>query len=206
MESRLHNNDIFHLDDPHPEEFHGYQVPEGWWSRRYEYAWAAQWAGFGETVVDMGYGYMHRPFKNFLCDHAEIVYGIDARPSQESQLPGNFVPLVEDFTAQTSLADNSMDKVYCLSVLEDTNHIDRALVEFKRVLTPGGLIVLTFDMPFDIDKPEHELYKGVNAGEIYDFAHQAGLKFVDDVRYDYKDAVFNEEFNLCVYHCLLESS
>ncbi len=203
----MNNNDIFHINDPHPDEFHGYQVPVGWWSRRYEYAWAAQWAAFGETVVDMGYGYMHRPFKNFLSDHAEVVYGIDARPSQERQLPPNFYPLVEDFTTQTSLADNSMDKVYCLSVLEDTNHIDRALVEFKRVLTPGGLIVLTFDMPYDIDMPEHDLYKGVDMIQMLNDVHNAGLKFVGSAIVDITDdAVHNEEFNLCVYHALLESA
>jgi SAM-dependent methyltransferase len=200
----VETNNIFHLNDPHPEEFHGYPVPEGWWSRRYEYAWAAQWQGFGETVVDMGYGYFHRPFKNFLCNHAEIVYGIDARPSNEPKLPHNFVPLVEDFTTQTSLPDNSMDQVYCLSVLEDTNHIDRALVEFKRVLTPGGLIVLTFDIPYDSTKPPHDKYKGVAFGDFYNHVENAGLRFRGKTYLDYKDAVFNEEFNLCVYHALLE--
>lgn len=201
----MHNNDIFHSDDPHPAEFHGYQIPEGWWSRRYEYAWAAQWSGFGETVVDMGYGYMQRPFKNYLCDHAEIVYGIDMKPSQESQLPNNFVPLVEDITTATSLPDNSMDQVYCLSVLEDIDHIDRALVEFKRVLTPGGLIVLTFDIPYDDSKPQHELYKGLNPRAFTAAVENAGLQFIGPMNWDRKNALFNEEFNLCVYHCLLES-
>ena len=200
----MHNNDIFHIDDPHPAEFHGYPIPYGWWSRRYEYAWAAQWAGFGETVVDMGYGATHRPFKNFLCDHAEVVYGIDARPSEEAQLPPNFVPLVEDFTATTSLPDNSMDQVYCLSVLEDTDHIDRALVEFKRVLTPGGLIVLTFDIPYNDTKPEHDLYKGVNLDEFTGFVENAGLQSKGSYHAFYREAVHNDELNLCVYHALLE--
>jgi ubiquinone/menaquinone biosynthesis C-methylase UbiE len=45
--------------------------------------------------------------------------------------------------------DSEFDVVYCISVLEHTGSYDSILKEFKRVLKPGGLIIITFDISLD---------------------------------------------------------
>jgi SAM-dependent methyltransferase len=46
-------------------------------------------------------------------------------------------------------ADGSMDVVQCISVLEHTGDHEAGLSEFARVVAPGGLLVLTFDISLD---------------------------------------------------------
>jgi len=45
--------------------------------------------------------------------------------------------------------NDSMDVVYCISVLEHTRSYSRILDEFRRILRPGGCLVLTFDIGLD---------------------------------------------------------
>lgn len=45
--------------------------------------------------------------------------------------------------------DNSFDVVYCISVLEHTTDYEFIIKEFKRVLKPKGLLVISFDISFD---------------------------------------------------------
>lgn len=197
-------NDVFHKDDPHQRQWQGFKLPEGWWSRHYEYPWAEQFVGQGETVVDMGYGYTHRPFKNFLARRSRVVYGIDSRPSHEPILPEKFIPLVEDFTEQTSLAESSMDKVFCISVLEDLSNIPGGLREFRRVLKPRGLIILTFDIRFDTTQPTVD-YHGVEIEDFWPMVEDAGLREVGQRAVNRKNAVVHSGYNLCCYHAVLEA-
>lgn len=44
---------------------------------------------------------------------------------------------------------NSYDAVYCVSVLEHTGHHAIILKEFHRILKPGGLLIVTFDVALD---------------------------------------------------------
>lgn len=199
------NNDLFHLDDPHSLDFEGFHLSEGWWSRHYEYQWAYQWASPGETVVDMGYGWMFRPFKNALAKVSETIYGVDLKPPSDSQLPDNFVPLVEDFTVGTSLPDNSMDKVFCISVLEDVQNVEQALQEFKRVVTPGGQIILTFDTPHDPAKG-NPFYPGLRFDLMKYYVSNVGLRWVGGAEYSIENAVVHKRYNLCVYHAVLETA
>jgi len=45
--------------------------------------------------------------------------------------------------------DNSIDIIYCISVLEHTKNYDAIMDEFRRVLTPGGFLIVTFDISID---------------------------------------------------------
>lgn len=45
--------------------------------------------------------------------------------------------------------DNSMDAIYCISVLEHTRSYAKILDEFRRILRPEGCLVLTFDIGLD---------------------------------------------------------
>ncbi len=45
--------------------------------------------------------------------------------------------------------DRSFDAVYCISVLEHTGNYPAILDQFHRVLRPGGILALTFDVSLD---------------------------------------------------------
>jgi SAM-dependent methyltransferase len=46
-------------------------------------------------------------------------------------------------------ADRSFDAVYCISVLEHTRNYAEVVREFRRVLAPGGCLIVTFDISPD---------------------------------------------------------
>lgn len=51
--------------------------------------------------------------------------------------------------AGSAYESNSFDFIYCVSVLEHTSNYDTILDEFARLLKPGGLCVITFDISLD---------------------------------------------------------
>lgn len=52
---------------------------------------------------------------------------------------------VEDLRS-FKLSDNSFDIIYCISVLEHTDRYEGIVKEFKRILRPGGILIITFDV------------------------------------------------------------
>lgn len=48
--------------------------------------------------------------------------------------------------------DQSFDSVYCISVLEHTGEREAIVQEFRRVLKPGGQLIVTFDISLDGSK------------------------------------------------------
>lgn len=201
---KMKTNDIFHIDDPHSSKFLKWDLPIGWWSRHYEYPWAYQFLNEGDVVADMGCGYTFRPFKNALAMKAKHVYAFDVKtPEDKNDWPPNITFLKESFLEETSLTPNSLDKVFCISVLEDLAPFGDALIEFKRILKPSGLIVLTFDTPYDTKQPT-PFYPGVNWNQFRAEVIGSGLKFCGNIHIDKSKAVVHDQYNLCVYHCLLE--
>jgi SAM-dependent methyltransferase len=47
---------------------------------------------------------------------------------------------------KTDYADCSFDIIYCISVLEHTRDYEKIINEFKRILKPSGLLIITFDI------------------------------------------------------------
>jgi SAM-dependent methyltransferase len=135
------------------------------WSRRWEYpfvaerliSFAAQQApGEPLRVLDAGSGVTYFPY--YLC--AQIpsaqVTCFDSNPSYHpmfaavnSEMAGASVRFVEGMLQTLPMADDSLDAVCCISVLEHTGNYDAILDEFARVLRPGGMLVLTFDLSLD---------------------------------------------------------
>jgi SAM-dependent methyltransferase len=67
------------------------------------------------------------------------------------------VKFVEGWLQKLPFDDKSFDAVCCISVLEHTGNYGEILDEFARVLRPGGLLVLTFDLSLDgrFELPKH---------------------------------------------------
>jgi 2-polyprenyl-3-methyl-5-hydroxy-6-metoxy-1,4-benzoquinol methylase len=59
------------------------------------------------------------------------------------------VKFEEGWLQKLPFGDDSFDAVCCISVLEHTSNYTEILEEFSRVLRPGGLLVLTFDLSLD---------------------------------------------------------
>ena len=61
--------------------------------------------------------------------------------------------------------DNTFDAIYCISVLEHTKNYEEIMKEFKRVLKPGGILIVTFDIALegDADIPLKKAEKFVNS-------------------------------------------
>ncbi|HEX8524363.1 MAG TPA: class I SAM-dependent methyltransferase [Tepidisphaeraceae bacterium] len=143
------------------------------WSRRWEYPFAAQRViEFAERqpdgplrVLDAGSGVTYFPY--YLC--AEIpraeVTCLDSNPSYHEMfaainpaMPQARVKFVEAMLQKMPLPDDSFDAICCISVLEHTDNYTEILDEWNRVLRPGGLLVLTFDLSLDgkFEVPKHQ--------------------------------------------------
>src|SRR5436190_15469402 len=135
------------------------------WSRRWEYPFVAQrLIEFAERqpaeepfrVLDAGSGVTYFPY--FLCaqvPRAQVTC-FDSNPAYHPMFeavnratPEANVKFVEGMLQKLPMSDASFDAVCCISVLEHTSNYGEILDEFARVLRPGGLLVLTFDLSLD---------------------------------------------------------
>lgn len=200
----MNTNGYFKQSDPHIEELAGYQLPPDWWSRGYEYPWALEYAEAGLVVADMGCGWMYRPFKDALAEVCRFVYAVDAdQRLHEQKRADNMAFVTADITKEIyGIQDDQLDRIFCISVLEDLGDVAApALKEFCRCIGDDGKIVLTFDVPY-LDAPT-PVYPGLPLDKFEQSMRDAGLRYEGEVDYDKDNAVNHQEWNLCVFHCLL---
>ncbi len=201
----MNANGYFKQSDPRIEELAGYDLPSDWWSRGYEYAWAMQYAEAGLVVADMGCGWMYRPFKDALAEACQFVYAVDVdKRLRHQDRADNMALVTADITKDIpGIQDGQLDRVFCISVLEDLgDKAALALKEFSRVIKPDGKIVLTFDVPY-LDAPT-PVYPGLSMDKFTQARRDTGLIFDGKVNYRKDNAVNHQEWNLCVFHCLLK--
>lgn len=133
------------------------------WSRRWEYPYVAQkLIDFGKTrsepmkVLDAGSGVTYFPYyvldqlpqtQFIACDYdpsyAKMFTEINAARNT------NQVQFLEAALQNLPLDAASLDAICCISVLEHTDNYGEIVSEFARVIKPGGLFVLTFDLSLD---------------------------------------------------------
>lgn len=204
----MENNAFFKVTDPTTPIVDNFQIPDGWWSRPHEYAFALQFAGEGLRVADMGTGWTYRPLRYELAHRCEFVYAVDT-DHRVMQQPGarNLMILTGNFSHQVNIDAGSMDRVFCVSVLEDIGTgIGAALREFARLIQPEGRIVLTMDSQYDMARPFPVVYPGVNIDVFLRDVALAGLAFDGPVNLDKTGALVHEEWNLCCFHCVLRGA
>jgi SAM-dependent methyltransferase len=208
MEKTMDNmgniNSFFKRNDPILTACGGVELNPSWWSRPYEYAWAKLFAGPELIVADMGAGWSGRPFKEELAKTCKYVYAVDRDP-RLLELPnehGNLEFHIADFEQPVPLPQD-VDVVFCLSVLEDLTKYKDALSEFRRLLKPGGLLVMTFDCQYDMKKPL-STYPGVSFPLLFNSIQDAGFELPEEFDFDKDGAVFHEEWNLCCFHMVVQ--
>jgi ubiquinone/menaquinone biosynthesis C-methylase UbiE len=144
------DNGYFTTTDTKCNKIHGFTIPENWWSRLYEYIWAKNLIRRGETVIDAGSGPDY-PFQYELAENGCKVFSIDINPDLMKSKPHPNITHIVAGIDKMPVPDGSADTVYCISVLEHIK-IDTAkevFKEFRRVLKPGGRVVLTMDITMD---------------------------------------------------------
>lgn len=133
------------------------------WSRQWEYpfvysAVTKAAAGAGDRplrILDAGSGITFFPYYLALeaagaevtcCDHDPLLQKVFAQVNGKVQRGVGFVAcdLVD-----TGLEEGAYDVVYCISVLEHSRRRSEIIGELSRLLAPGGLLILTFDISLD---------------------------------------------------------
>jgi SAM-dependent methyltransferase len=104
-------------------------------------------------AVDLGSGATFFPFA--VARLGWSVIAVDADPRVASSMnravsrvsagDGSVTPLLSD-ARSIALETESVDCVYCVSVLEHVPEFERVIFEIARILRRGGLLVLTFDV------------------------------------------------------------
>jgi len=196
-------NAFFKTTDVKVSEIGGYELLPSWWSRGYEYAWAAQFTGKDLIVADMGAGWSGRPFKEYLAQTCRFVYAVDKdnRIHDLKAERDNLAVVVADFENETGLPP--LDRIFCISVLEDLTDYTAAMKEFYRLLKPGGLLVITCDSQYDFSLPLG-MYPGVSFSKLFNAMQDAGFALPRDIDIAKENVVFHEEWNLCCFHMVVE--
>jgi SAM-dependent methyltransferase len=134
------------------------------WSRRWEYPFAAERVlkfaqesqGRSIKMLDAGSGVTYFPY--LLCERIPNLsvicsdYNATYKPVFDGinqAVPNSRVEFREGLLQKLPVADHEIDILCCISVLEHTGDYPAAVAEFARVLKPGGLLVLTFDISLD---------------------------------------------------------
>jgi SAM-dependent methyltransferase len=156
------------------------------WSRRWEYPYVAQQviehakAQAGDQpyrVLDAGSGVTYFPYFLRRGISSSAVTCFDSNNTYHPMFAAvnatmgeSRVKFVEGWLQKLPFENDSFEAVCCISVLEHTGNYGEILDEFARVLRPGGLLVLTFDLSLD---GRFELPKSVAA----DLLNQISRKF-----------------------------
>jgi SAM-dependent methyltransferase len=117
-------------------------------SKRWEYPWALEQAKLlpGNRVLDAGCGLSIFPV--YLATIGMRITACDVElPVRLDRLHGCFVEYIRGDLTALPLADSTFDAIFCISVIEhlEEHRAFNAMGELRRVLRPGGRLLLTTD-------------------------------------------------------------
>ncbi len=168
MDKELLTSRFFTKDDKRTEMVI-FPLPSHWWSRFYEYAWAAEFCKETDVVLDAACGIPH-PFKFYLAGKCKEVHAVDVdeRINDYNKMAAAIdttfganarASCPEEFARQVNVKQANLtklpyktgmfDKIFCISALEHLPDSDKlqALKQFRKVLKNSGMIILTLDYP-----------------------------------------------------------
>jgi SAM-dependent methyltransferase len=224
---------FFTVNDPQKKRF-TLELPQCWWSRPYEYAWASGFIGKNDTVLDAACGVEH-PFKFYLSDHCKEVYACDYDPrilSREAILLGvkdvfgenaaktlserylNDIHYSKAPLTALPYPDGMFDKIFCISVLEHLKDF------FNKYSMLYGINFLRFFVSHDIYRSLQEFrrtlkdggliiltfdYPVININYLVKIVQMSGLSFAGPVSRDVpRDALYFQEMGLNCYRAVLK--
>lgn len=142
-------NKFLAWNDEKLETIGDFTIPSTWWSRPYEYAFAAKFINKKHIVIDAGCGIEH-PFKYFLAENTKhtIAMDLDERLN-DLYRPDNLNFIIRDMATSDERDETVVDTVFCISVLEHMTPENQAktIANFAKWLKPNGKLVLTVDYP-----------------------------------------------------------
>jgi SAM-dependent methyltransferase len=100
-----------------------------------------------ESLLEVGYGsgiFLPELARRSSRLVAIDIHGESAKVEEMLAAVGVSAELVDASLFELPFADGEFEALVCVSVLEHTTELDRALDEFRRVLKPGGVAVLGF--------------------------------------------------------------
>lgn len=115
-------------------------------------------------VLDAGAG--RGAYRDLLLRHADSYVGLDMAPSRAMNVVGD--------AQQLPFADASFDTVFCSQVLEHVPQPWLALAEFRRVLKPGGKLILSVPHISWLHNEPHDYYRYTRHGLAF-LLERAGL-------------------------------
>jgi len=143
---------FFTTEDEKSETFF-FKLNPSWWSRFYEYPWAANFASKNDTCLDAACGINH-PFKFYLADNCLDVYALDLddRILNRSEIKKDIInafgekelekinnnkyfesiKYLKSPLTKIPCTAKKFDKIYCLSVLEHINDWNGKLAPLNR--------------------------------------------------------------------------
>ncbi len=142
----------------------GFQ-PDNNATRTAEYPWAfhATTVGPGQRVVDVGGSLGGLQF--VLSKQGAEVINVDPSDAASMGWPvdaptiavmnkafGTSVELRKTFLADAGIADDSVDRIFCISTIEHipADQVPGLVKDMRRMLKVGGMVVLTIDLFFDL--------------------------------------------------------
>lgn len=135
------------------------------WSRQWEYPYVdeqvrsflADRSGNPIRVLDAGSGVTFFPYylqSNYPCEVKCVDYdeGLGSIFDAINAKVDSPVDFKSAGISALPFEDDSFQFVYCISVLEHTEQYPEIIKEFRRVLAPSGVLVVTFDISIDGDR------------------------------------------------------
>jgi 2-polyprenyl-3-methyl-5-hydroxy-6-metoxy-1,4-benzoquinol methylase len=132
------------------------------WSRAWEYPFVVHWlrdhlraAGEGARALDAGSGITFFPFLLAKEVPGLRVLCVDQDASLDPLYQGvrhpaaQRVAFLHNGLDDIAAPNEHFDAIYCVSVLEHTGNYPAILDEFRRLLKPGGRLVVTCDVSLD---------------------------------------------------------
>lgn len=223
---------FFRIDDEKNKEFF-FRLHPTWWSRFYEYVWAAKFAEGSDIALDAASGICH-PLKFYLLDVCRKVHAVDYDPrilSSSSILEDvrevfgdeGVKKLDERYLKEINYAcstlekmpygDMSFDKIYCISVLEHLNdwfNKYRTLSCFPilHTILPRGLYVALREFK-RVLKDDGIIvltfdYPTINLRYFKKVIHELGLHFVGNVDFSMpSNPLYSKEKGLYCFRAVL---